>query len=499
MTNETNNPYLKEETLDPGDWSALRNLGNVMMNDMIDFLQSIREQPVWRKPPEEVKNHFKEGLPQSPMQLEEVYGEFKENILPYYLGNIHPRYWSWVMGTGSAQAMLAEMLAAGLNCNVGIGDQAPMYVDQQVIQWCKQIMNFPKESSGALVSSASIANLNALIVARNSVNNTIRKLGITEQKPMLIYASTEAHSCIQKAAEIIGIGTDGVRKVNVNDKYEMDIVHLQELIEQDKREGNVPFCVVANVGTVNTGAIDALDKIFWICCKENLWMHVDGAFGALLKQLPEYKKQLGYLEFADSIAFDLHKWMSIPYEAGVVLVQDADAHRKTFALQADYLSNNERGIAAGPEPTSNFGFELSRNFKALKVWMSLKEHGIQKFARLIRQNITQSKYLAVLVEQNSLLELMAPVATNIVCFRFNPRKNEHDLDMLNREILMRLQESGIAAPSYTRLHGNYCLRVANVNHRTELKDLDVLVNEVIKIGNQVIMEEEAKRELVNTA
>ena len=500
MTRETNNPDLvKEETLDPGDWSALRKLGNVMLNDMIDFLQTIRDQPVWRKPPEEVKNHFRKELPQSPMQLEAVYDEFKENILPYYLGNIHPRYWSWVMGTGSAQAMLAEMLAAGLNSNVGIGDQAPMYVDQQVIQWCKQIMNFPKESSGALVSSASIANLNALIVARNSVDNTIRRSGINEQKKMVIYASTEAHSCIQKAAEIIGIGTDGVRKVKVNDKYEMNTAHLQELIEQDREAGHLPFCVVANAGTVNTGAIDALDKIFWICCKENLWMHVDGAFGALLKQLPEYQKQLGYLEFADSIAFDLHKWMSIPYEAGVVLVQDADVHRNSFASQPDYLSNHERGIAAGPEATSNFGFELSRNFKALKVWMSLKEHGIQKFARLIRQNITQSKYLAMLVEQNSLLELMAPVPTNIVCFRYNPRKNDFDLDVLNKEILMRLQERGIAAPSYTRLNGSYCLRVANVNHRTELKDLDVLVNEVIKIGNQVMMEEEEKRELVNTA
>lgn len=500
MKSETSNPDLvKQETLDPGDWSALKKLGNVMLDDMIDFLQTIREQPVWRKPPEQVKNHFKKELPQLPMQLEEVYDEFKENILPYYLGNIHPRYWSWVMGTGSAQAMLAEMLAAGLNSNVGIGDQAPMYVDQQVIQWCKEIVNFAKESSGALVSSASIANLNALIVARNSVNSTIRRSGINEQKKMLIYASTEAHSCIQKAAEIIGIGTDGVRKVKVNDKYEMDILHLQELIAQDKKEGNVPFCVVANVGTVNTGAIDALDKIFWICCKENLWMHVDGAFGALLKLLPEYKKQLGYLEFADSIAFDLHKWMSIPYEAGVVLVQDADVHRRSFALQPDYISNNERGIAAGPELPSNFGFELSRNFKALKVWMSLKEHGIQKFARIIRQNITQSKYLAMLIEQNSMVELMAPVSTNIVCFRFNPGKNDLDLNMLNKEILMRLQENGIAAPSYTRLNGNYCLRVAHVNHRTELKDFDVLVNEVIRIGNQIIMEEEAKHELVNTA
>jgi glutamate/tyrosine decarboxylase-like PLP-dependent enzyme len=394
------------------------------------------------------------------------------------------------MGAGTAQSMLAEMLAAGMNCNVGIGDQAPMYVDQQVIDWCRQMMSFPPESSGALVSSASVANLNALIVARNSVSTSIRSSGINGQKKMVIYASTETHSSIQKAAEIIGIGSDGVRKVKVNDKYEMDTVHLQELIEEDKKEGNIPFCIVANAGTVNTGAIDPLDKIFWICCKENLWMHVDGAFGALLKLLPEYDEQLDCLEFADSITFDLHKWMSIPYEAGVVLVKDADMHRKTFALQPDYISNNERGIAAGPELTSNFGFELSRNFKALKVWMSLKEHGIEKFARIIRQNITQAKYLTDLVEQSDELELTAPTATNIVCFRFNPGKNDLDLDKLNKEILMRLQESGIAAPSYTRLNGNYCMRVANVNHRTITNDFDVLVNEIIKIGNQVVKEEE---------
>jgi aromatic-L-amino-acid/L-tryptophan decarboxylase len=490
MKNKNSKPVIKEESLDPRDWDELKKLGNVMVNDMVNFLQTIREQPVWTKPPQSAKNSFKTPLPYSPMELGEVYNEFKQNILPYYLGNIHPRYWSWVMGAGTAQSMLAEMLAAGMNCNVGIGDQAPMYVDRQVIDWCRQMMSFPPESSGALVSSASVANLNALIVARNSVSTSIRSSGINGQKKMVVYASTETHSSIQKAAEIIGIGSDGVRKVKVNDKYEMDTVHLQELIEEDKKEGNIPFCIVANAGTVNTGAIDPLDKIFWICCKENLWMHVDGAFGALLKLLPEYDEQLDCLEFADSITFDLHKWMSIPYEAGMVLVKDADMHRKTFALQPDYISNNERGIAAGPELTSNFGFELSRNFKALKVWMSLKEHGIEKFARLIRQNITQAKHLTELIEQNEELELTAPTATNIVCFRFNPQKNDLDLDKLNKEILMRLQETGIAAPSYTRLNGNYCMRVANVNHRTITNDFDVLVNEIIKIGNQVVKEEE---------
>src|SRR5688572_7753717 len=481
-----NSKFLKEETLDPQNWDELKELGQSMVNDMINFLQTIREQPVWRKPPQAAKESFDKELPRSPQRFDEVYEEFRENILPYYLGNIHPRFWSWVMGTGSAQGMLAEMLAAALNCNVGIGDQAPMYVDKQVIDWCKQMMGFPAESSGALVSGASVANLNALIVARNSVNDKIRKWGLPEKMKLVMYASTETHSCIQKAAEIMGIGSEGVRKVNVNDKFEMDVVHLEKLIENDRAEGNLPFCVVANAGTVNTGAIDPLDKIFWICSKQDLWMHVDGAFGALLKLLPEYHEQLQWIEYADSVAFDLHKWMYMPYEAGVVLVRDANKHRASFALQPEYIVNNERGIAAGPELTSNFGFDLSRGFKALKVWMLLKENGIDKFKRLIRQNLEQAKFLEERIRASHELELMAPVDTSIVCFRyFKNGLGIKELNELNKEILIHLHETGIAAPSYTKLNGNYCLRAAIVNHRSRQEDFEVLVNAVISSGNEL--------------
>ena len=486
--NKKNDMFSPEETLDPNDWEGLKGLGSNMVNEMIGFLQDIRQQPVWKKPPPEVKERFTQKLPVTSRPLNEIYDDFKKNILPYYIGNIHPRFWGWVMGTGSAQSMLTEMLAAGMNCNVGIGDQSPMYVDQQVIGWCKEMMGFPPSSSGMLVSGASVANLNALITARNSFDDTIRKQGLPLKK-MVIYASVEAHSCIQKAAEIIGIGSDGVRKVNVNDKYQMDTTHLEELIEKDKAEDRLPFCVVVNVGTINTGAIDPLEKIFPICSKHHIWTHIDGAFGALLKLLPEYKDELSLLESADSIAFDLHKWMSLPYEAGVVLIKDATKHRKTFALQPDYISNQERGIAAGPELTSNFGFDLSRNFKALKVWMSLQEHGLDKFIRIIRQNIAQADYLATLIKQHDQLELMAPVSTNIVCFRFNPGIDEDRLNELNKEILMQIQEEGIAAPSYTKLNGRYCLRVANVNHRSVLQDFDLLVKEVNRIGVEVMKNE----------
>ena len=476
-----------EETLDPGNWDEIKAIGQQMLDEMMHYLQNISSKPVWNKVPEEIIEKFDQPLPVEPQELSEVYEEFKETILPYSLGNTHPRFWSWVIGTGTVQGMLAEMLAAGMNSNVGIGDQAPMYVDQQVVTWCKQMMGFPAESSGALVNGASAANLNALIVARNSMSQYIRIRGTQIYNGRLVmYASSEAHSSIQKAAEIIGIGSENVRKVRVNDQYEMDVQHLDEMIRNDKALGNIPFCVVGNAGTVNTGAIDPLKEIFMVCIKYNLWFHVDGAFGALAKLLPEFGQRLAGLELADSIAFDLHKWMYIPYEAGVVLVKNANKHRQAFAVNPDYILHHDRGIAAGPEIISNFGIDLSRGFKALKIWMALKEHGIKKFRRLIRQNIRQAQYLGQLIKQEPSLELMSPVSLNVVCFRYNPGMlMKGELSELNKEILMRLHEAGLVAPSYTKLNQEYCLRVAIVNHRSRMKDFDLLVKEVKRIGEQV--------------
>lgn len=473
-----------EETLDPPDWDQVKEIGHKMLDEMLQYLQNISSKPVWNKVPEQVKQDLNKPMPVEPQPLCEVYEEFKESILPYSLGNTHPRFWSWVVGNGSIQGMLAEMLAAGMNSNVSIGDQSPLYVDRQVINWCKEMIGFAPGSSGMLVSGASAANLNALITARNAMSQYIRIRGVKAYHGKLVmYASSESHSSIQKAAEIIGIGNEGVRKVNVNERYEMDTYHLEELIKIDKANGNIPFCVVANVGTVNTGAIDPLDEISAICMKYNSWLHIDGAFGALAKLLPEYKDRLKGIEDANSIAFDLHKWMHIPYEAGVVLVRNADKHRQSFALPADYLLHHERGIASGPDVMSSFGFEMSRGFKALKVWMLLKENGIRKYRRMIRQNIRQAKYLEQLIAGHPQLELMAPVSLNIVCFRYNPGSMmKGELSELNKQLLMRLHEEGLAAPSYTKLNQEYCLRVAIVNHRSTLQDFDLLVKEVVRLG-----------------
>jgi glutamate/tyrosine decarboxylase-like PLP-dependent enzyme len=241
---------------------------------------------------------------------------------------------------------------------------------------------------------------------------------------------------------------------------------------------------VGNVGTVNTGAIDPLDELLAVARENGLWWHLDGAFGALAYLVDAYKPQLRAMCQADSVAFDLHKWMYMPYEIGCVLIRDKALHRAAFGLQPSYLLSHERGLAAGPDPITNYGLELSRGFKALKAWMSLKEHGIEKYARLIRQNIAQCFYLGQLIENEPLLELLTPVTLNVVCFRYRPEQHMPDeaLNALNKEILMQLHERGIAAPSYTLLQGRYAIRVANVNHRSQKADFEALTAAVVDIG-----------------
>ena len=219
-----------------------------------------------------------------------------------------------------------------------------------------------------------------------------------------------------------------------------------------------------------------------------MWFHVDGAFGALASLSPDLRPLVSGLERADSLAFDFHKWMYMPYEIGCVLVRHEPSHRLAFSMTPVYLAHAERGLAGGPLWFSEYGVELSRGFKALKVWMSIKEHGIEKYGRLIRQNVDQARYLAHLVDNSPRLERLAPVPLNIVCFRFKDNSHDRDLNVVNQEILMRLQEKGIAAPSHTTISGKYVLRAAITNHRSRKEDFDLLVNEVVRLGEEILKE-----------
>ena len=485
MSNE--NGLMKEESLDPQDWNSMRDLGHKMVDDMFDFLQNVRDRPAWQPIPAVTKQHLRNPLPLDPQAPEDVYAEFVEHVLPYAKGNIHPRFWSWVEGGGTPLGMMADMLASGMNSNNAIGDHSAMYVEKQVIEWSKQMFGFPSTATGMLLSGGSIANITSLIAARNTYDKNIRARGLyAVNGQMVVYASTETHTCVKKGAEIIGIGSQNMRLVPVDENYRIRIDLLRKMIAEDKKNGLIPFCIIGNAGTVNTGAIDDLNELAAISKEENCWFHIDGAFGAIPKLLPEFSEQMAGIEKADSLAFDFHKWLYVNYEVGCVLVRDGEAHRNAFSVAANYLSSHEKGLAGGPEPFSNFGMELSRGFKALKVWMSLKEHGIEKYKRIIRQNLEQAKFLASIIEQSDTLELLADVPLNIVCFRFNPGNLTGDeLNTLNKNILMQLHERGIATPSYTLLEGRYALRVAITNHRSRREDFEVLVSETLRIAQEL--------------
>ena len=476
-----------EETLDPQDWSGLRALGHQMVDEMLAYLEGIREQPSWQPMPEEVKASFAQPVPLEPQGAETAYRDFKRNVLPYPLGNIHPRFWAWVCGSGTPGAMLADMLASAMNSNVHGGDHAAVYVEQQVLTWLKQAIGYPADASGLLVTGGSVANFIGLAVARNAKAGwDVKREGLSNLPPLTVYGSSETHNSAQKGVEALGLGSNALCYVGVDTDFRIRMDALRDAVAADRKTGKRPICVIGNAGTVNTGAIDDLNALADFCVSENLWFHVDGAFGATAAISPALRPLLRGMERADSLAFDLHKWMYMPYDIGCVLVRFPESHRSTFAAHATYLAGHARGLSGGPMWFKEYGLELSRSARALKAWFSLKEHGLRKFQALVEQNVAQSSYLAEMVEADAHLELLAPAPLNIVCFRFKDGiEDEQTLTAINQEIVVRLQETGAATPSSTIIGGRFAIRVANVNHRSRREDFEYLVREVIRLGNEI--------------
>ncbi|RWM96537.1 MAG: amino acid decarboxylase [Mesorhizobium sp.] len=479
---------IAEETLDPFDWADVQALSHRIVDDAVDYLRDIRERPVWQEMPAEVREFFAAPLPRSPQPLAQVYGEVARNVMAYPMGNIHPRFWSWYMGSSNFTGALGDFLAAIQGSNLGGGNHAAALMDSQVVDWCKQMMGFPQSASGTLVSGGSMANIIGLTVARNArAGVDVREHGVAAiDQPLRFYGSDQVHSCHRKAMEALGLGNRALRRIPTDAGLRIDIDALRSAIAADRNAGFRPACVIGTAGTVNTGAIDDLQALARLAAQEDLWFHVDGCIGALIAIAPENSHRVAGIEQADSIALDPHKWLHAPFEVGCALVRDASAHRNTFAVTPEYLESTPRGLASG-QWLHDFGLQTSRGFRALKVWMALKQHGVEKFGRLIDQNIAQGHYLGALIEAEPLLELVAPPRINIVCFRYRSDGLTGERQKaLNTEIMLRLQEGGIAAVSDTTVHGQHCLRVAINNHRTRRDDLDLLVRETVRLGQEVL-------------
>jgi aromatic-L-amino-acid decarboxylase len=468
------------QSLDPTDWSDLRALGHRMIDDMFDHYAMLRDGPVWQKMPVPLRQELRQPLPRGPSAAEAVYGDFQRLIRPYATGNLHPRFMGWVHGGGNPIGMLAELLAGGLNANLGGRDHAPIEVERQVIAWAAEMVGFPADASGVLVTGTSIANLIGVLVARSAkLGPAVRSEGVDGTR-LVAYTSAAAHGCLQRAMEMAGLGRDALRMIPTDPQGRMQMEALAQQVAADRADSARPFLLVGTAGTVDIGAIDDLDALADFAAAQGLWFHVDGAFGAIAALAPQLRPLLAGIERADSVAFDFHKWAQVPYDAGCILVREASRQLETFGAEAAYLRREARGLAAGGVWPCDLGPDLSRGFRALKVWMTLSVYGADRIGAIAQQTCDLAQTLAARVDRESALERLAPVALNVVCFRY--RAAGGDLDRLNADIVADLQEAGIAAPSTTIVGGALAIRAAIVNHRTTYADIAILVDAVLEAG-----------------
>jgi glutamate/tyrosine decarboxylase-like PLP-dependent enzyme len=482
MTDKPIEEPTPQESLDPENWGEFRAQARHMLDAAIDRLQDARQGRVWTELPGEIKDTLKAPLPREGWGVPDVMGRM-EALLPYGAGNTNPRFFGWVHGSGTPANLLAEIAASAMNANVGGRDHGAIYVEKQVVAWCRELFEFPETASGIVVSGTSIATIIAVKVARDArLNFHSRKEGICGHG-LVGYTSTETHSCVARAFDLLGLGTDALRKIPANDRFEIDMDALKAAIATDREAGLTPFIVIGTAGTVNVGAIDPLEELADLAAEESMWFHIDGAFGSLGVLSDRVKGRLTGVKRADSLAFDFHKWLHVNYDAGFALIRDEKLHRAAFTDRPDYLTAKARGLAGGNPWPVEYGPELSRGFRALKVWAQIAEFGTDRLGRMIERNCYQASYLGEQVEKTPGLELLAPVALNICCFRYTePGLSDAVLDAMNDEIVIQLQEQGSAAPSTTRLKGRLAIRVNITNHRTARADLDILLDEVQRIA-----------------
>jgi glutamate/tyrosine decarboxylase-like PLP-dependent enzyme len=455
-----------------------------MLDDMLSYMQGIREYPVWQTIPDEVRARFAADLSPQPVSLADVHQQFMTSILPFAARNAHPGFLGWVQGGGTAVGMLAEMLAAGLNANVGGRDQIPLEVEKQVARWVCKLFGFPPTASGLFVTGTSMANLLAVLAARaDGLGTDVRRRGVARCAERLTgYASTAVHGSMARAFDFCGLGSEALRLIPVDSRQRMDLAALEQAICADREEGLTPFLVVGTAGTVDTGAIDDLTGIAQLCAGQQLWFHVDGAYGALTMLVPELASRLQGIERADSLAFDFHKWAQVPYDAGFILIREASLQEQAFSSSCSYLMREQRGMAAGSPWPCDLGIDLSRGFRALKTWATLNVYGTDTIGVAIRHSCELAQYLQNRILGEPELELMAPVELNVVCFRYRfPNLS----DQLNREIVTQLQEAGAVAPSTTTIAGRVSIRAAMVNHRTTRTEMDTLVDATLTAGRNL--------------
>ena len=450
--------------LDPQDWDAFRMEFHRLADVCIDRLQAVRDHP-WRRPPDDMAERVALG------RGGDVFRRMAEDIMPFATGNTHPRFWGWVHGTGQPVSVAAEMVAATMNSNLGGRDHGAMDVEKAVIGWLRGLAGFPDATSGLLTSGTSQATIIALCAARMRMFGEARACGITDLPRIRVYIAEGGHSCVAKALEVMGHGSGALFRVALTDAGQMDLDCLSDAVDLDRAEGIQPLAVVGTAGSVNTGTFDPLDELAEFCAERKIWLHADAAFGfwTLLADEPWRSLPSG-IGRADSVATDFHKWVGVPYECGACLIADGDLHRRTFSSRPEYLAGQTEGLAGGDIWYTDYGIELSRGFRALKVWAAVEALGAQAIGTAVTDNCRQAALMGSLAERSDWLDLLQPVVSSLCCFA--PRHGDP------AGIAAKLQLNGEAVFSTTKINGRSCLRAAIVNHRTTSDDIRAAIRAV---------------------
>jgi len=474
------------------DSERFRRLAHDAVDLVADYFAGIGAAPVFTPmKPAERAALMQESLGTAGLEGEALLDRFRAAVLPHGMGNGHPRFFGWVNSPPSPIGVIADFLAAALNPSCAGGDHAAIYVERAAVRWLMELIEFPTDGSmGLLVSGGSAATLVALAAARHRAaledGWNVRAEGLQRARPQLrLYATADGHSCIQKAAEILGLGAEAIHRIASDERQRMSVDALRAAVAADRAAGSRPFCVAASAGTVGTGAIDPLDAIAEVCAAECLWLHVDGAYGAVAAAVPARRARYAGLERADSIALDPHKWLSVPVECGAVLVRDGRLLREAFSLVPDYLRTEaDRGFGGLPW-YSEYGIQQTRGFRALKLWMTLQHLGRDGVRELIARHLGLAQRLANLVDAAPDLERLGEVELSIVCFRCVPpslRGDDRALDALNKRVMEEVQASGAAFLTQTTLAGRFALRACILHYATTEADLAVLVDAVRETG-----------------
>ncbi|HET6973468.1 MAG TPA: pyridoxal-dependent decarboxylase [Pyrinomonadaceae bacterium] len=460
-----------------------------------EYLTTISERPV------RAENHagktlaaIDNELSSDGRSIEQLIGECR-TIMDLSRHNGHPRFFGYVASPSTPVGAYADLISSALNANITCWRSGPAgtEIERLVVRWLGALIDYDRDAKGLLTSGGSMANMIALLIAhrRKSGVDTARHGLWNSGPPMTLYASEEVHLSIAKAADILGFGRDQVRVIACDGRQRMRVDLLRQKIEADRSEGLRPFCVVGSAGTVNTGVVDPLAELANVAAEFDLWFHVDGAYGAP-GSLDERKKHLfAGLERADSVSLDPHKWLYVPVDAGCLLFHDAEAARAPFSAEdADYIKTHgyadEEAFAFW-----DYGVELSRRFRALKVWMTLQYYGSRRIAAAIGEDIALAAYLGELVSNADDFELLAPVELSICCFRYVPHSgmSDEELDRVNERIMALVQKGGRAYLSNATVHGKFALRACITNFRTTKADIEETVAAVREAAEKLVADE----------